>query len=137
MSDRKTILERRARLVAAALAGLGGCTPQCNPLVCLSVVAPDAGTPAPSGSSPSDAGAKQTLVGIARDGKAGPAILVDGEPVYVKGVDAWPKEWIGERVSVTGHVRTRQGLPEKPPPKEGGIVGPYRMIEDATYELSD
>lgn len=121
------IVRRRAQLVAAALASVGGCTPQCNPLVCLSAMPADTGSP--------PVNPKQTLVGVARSGKAGAVIVVNDDPVYVEGLTEWPEAWVGKQVAVTGTVVERRGLPPTPPPKEAGIVGDYRVIEDATYVL--
>jgi hypothetical protein len=132
------IVKRRAQLVAAALASVGGCAPECNPLVCLSPAPPDLRTAGPSAARPAqaDGGIQQTLVGEARSGKAGAAIIVDDAPVYVTGLDEWPPGWSGKRVVVTGNVVTRHGLPRSPPPTEGGIVGPYRVVENATWQLA-
>lgn len=141
MSHRSYIETRRARFIAATLAGsLSGCG-QCNPLVCLSPmrVSPDGGTDAGAVPAPADASVRQTLVGLARDGKAGPAIIVDGAPVYVVGLEAWPEAWVGRRVEVTGDVVERQGLPD-PAPGElpvAGIVGAYRVIENGSWRLLD
>lgn len=141
--SRKRIAERRARFMAAAVAGIGAASltacSQCNPLVCLSPAPIDAGPPLDAGAGGSDAGATETRVGIARNGKAGAALVIDDVPVYVIGVDEWPDDVVGARVAVTGKVRTRQGLPPVPPsePQVAGIVGPYRVIEDASWRLAD
>ncbi len=141
MSDHgRRIRQRRARFVAAALAGAstGGCG-QCNPLVCLSPVhVPPDGGATDAGAATSTA-ATQTLIGVARDGKAGPAISIDGVPVYVMGLEAWPEAWLGKRVEVTGQVVERPGLPapQDGEPPVAGIVGPYRVIENGSWRLLD
>lgn len=136
---RDRILERRARFAAALVAGIGASSITACPTACLKMPLPerDAGTTDGDAASGPEAGARETLTGVARDGKGGPAIVVDGTPVYVRGLDAWPAGWVGERVEVTGVVITRPGLPEPAPgePAIGGIVGPYRVIEDATWRL--
>ncbi len=139
-STRARILARRARFTAAVIAGIGAAV-ACGRSAfqpCLSPIPPDPDDAAADAAS--EGGAERVpdvLTGIARDGKGGPAIEVDGAPVYVLGLDAWPSEWVGKRVEVTGFVETRPGLPEPAEGEEpiGGIVGPYRVIEQATYRL--
>ncbi len=74
-----------------------------------------------------------TLIGVARGGKGGPAVVVDGTPVYLPRLDAWPEGWIGEQVVVTGRIATRPGLPADA--DVGGIVGPYCVVPRASWRL--
>ena len=83
-----------------------------------------------------ESGRRSTIVGIARDGKGGPAVIVDGRPIYVPRLKAWPEGWVGEQVVVNGRIRTRQGLPEGTTDM-GGIVGPYQVIEHASWRLAE
>jgi len=62
-------------------------------------------------------------------------VIVDGRPVYVMGLDAWPESWVGKQVVVTGQIATRQGLPADT--TMGGIVGPYRVIQRASWRLAE
>lgn len=82
---------------------------------------------------------KRTVVGRARNGKGGPAVIVNGRPIYIHQLREWPRELVGNRVAVTGRIEQRQGLPE-PKPGElplGGIVGPYQVVHDASWKLAD
>ena len=60
----------------------------------------------PAGSAPAGftswVGQKVHLEGQAADAKLGAVVLVDGEPVYLKGMLAWPADVTGKTVRVNG-----------------------------------
>jgi hypothetical protein len=66
---------------------------------------------------------------------AGGAMVMVGTrtPVYIEGLQRWPRELARKRVTVTGALRRRESdLPETPP---GGI--PAHGIPSASYVLDD
>lgn len=78
-----------------------------------------------------------TLVGTAENAKGGAVLLVDGTPVYLEGLAAWPDALVHAKVKATG-VRTRkQLLPEATVDASGavsqGASGPQDVLERATW----
>lgn len=54
-----------------------------------------------------------TLQGTARDAKAGAVVvLADGEPIYLAGLDAWPKAVRDHRVQVRGTLACEKRIPD-------------------------
>jgi hypothetical protein len=148
MSDphRQRILARRARLVAAAVAGLGGLGAsgcgRCNPMVCLEPPPAPATPAAPTGATRGSAASPtpatkqpshQTVTGEAQNGKAGAVVIVDGGPIYVQGLDAWPDAWLGQQVEVSGTLIEYQGLDPQAAREMQGIVGTYQVLERSTW----
>jgi hypothetical protein len=68
----------------------------------------------------------------ALDAAGGAMVMVGpGSPIYIRGLDRWPQELEGRRVSLTGELQRRESqLPPTPP---GGI--PAHGIPSATYVL--
>lgn len=52
------------------------------------------------------------LVGLAENAKGGAVVLVDGSPVYVAKLDAWPAELSKKRVGLGGRLVNTKYLPE-------------------------
>lgn len=77
------------------------------------------GTPAEATRSLAALGGKQVVFdGVAEEGKAGLILLFDGAPLYVRGLDAWPKGITrGTRVKVRGVLRHGKFIPSP-------VVGP-------------
>lgn len=62
-----------------------------------------------------------TVVGVARDAKGGAVVLLEGEPLYVRGLDAWPKGLRDRRVEVTGTLRDEKLIPSPVVDSKGAI----------------
>ncbi|MSP63398.1 MAG: hypothetical protein EXR72_24260 [Myxococcales bacterium] len=82
-----------------------------------------------------------TLVGTARDGAAGAAVMLsDGTPVYVKGLTSWDDAWDRKRIRITGMLRDRKigGDPDVNAKGEvsHGMEGDSLVLEDATWEAA-
>lgn len=77
-----------------------------------------------------------TIEGVAGNGKAGAIVMVgtNGAPVYVDGMEAWPKGMDGKKVTATGVVKTEKKIPDPVGP-EGqlmqGAWGEQQVIHDA------
>jgi hypothetical protein len=53
------------------------------------------------------------LEGVAQNAKAGPVLVLDGgSPVYLAGLDTWPKDQLGKRARVRGVLRSRKLIPD-------------------------
>ena len=76
-----------------------------------------------------------TLVGTAENGKAGAVLTGGPTAVYISGLEHWPEEYLGNKVSVTGTLI----LNRYAPPPEGvivqEIVGDYYSVSDASWSL--
>lgn len=58
-------------------------------------------------------GSAVTLRGTARDAKGGAVlVLASGEPIYLRGLHAWPQAVQGKAVQVSGVLKKEQYLPE-------------------------
>ncbi len=83
-------------------------------------------------------GKKTTIVGIARDAKAGAVIIVNNEPVYIQGLESWPGRFSGKKVKATGVLREKKHIPD-PVNANGEITqgawGKQDVLEDAKWEL--
>ncbi len=81
------------------------------------------------------------LVGVAQDAKGGAVVVVDGSPVYLRGMDSWRSDVVGKRVVVEGAVADEQYLPEATKDEKGawsqGAVGKQRVISPASWKLAD
>ena len=81
-----------------------------------------------------------TLVGTARNGAAGAAVLLsDGTPVYVKGLVSWDRQWDRKRIKITGMLREKKLMPDPSVNAKGernpGMYGEDLILEDAKWEL--
>lgn len=82
------------------------------------------------------AGQQVTLIGTAQDARAGAMVfLSDDTPVYLAGVEAWDKAWVGKEVAVTGTLRIRQLGPRTNAKGEAthGIAGGQLLLDGATW----
>ncbi len=62
------------------------------------------------------------LVGVAQDAKGGAVVLIEGAPVYLEGVDAWPEGLRGAVVRVVGATMAqRPYLPEATVGPDGAV----------------
>jgi len=74
---------------------------------------------APSASGPD--GETVTLVGVARDAKAGAVVVGDrGEVVYLEGLASWPTDVAGRRVAASGLLVRMKHIPD--PVRQGEIA---------------
>lgn len=84
-------------------------------------------------------GRRVHLAGVARDAKGGAVLLVENEPVYLEGLDAWPTEAHGQRVAASGTLASRQHLPEATRDAKGavsqGAQGKQLVLEKPTWRL--
>ena len=62
-----------------------------------------------------------TLEGKTADAKAGAVLLVDGKPVYIEGLDYWPKDFIGKEVTLSGKLVVKSVIPQAEVSKNGEI----------------
>ncbi len=67
------------------------------------------------------AGARVTLSGRAANAKAGAVVMVELQPIYVKGLAAWPKEASGKEVEVTGRLRDEKLIPSPTVDSKGAV----------------
>ncbi len=83
-------------------------------------------------------GAKVTLSGRAANAKAGAVLLVDGEPLYLKGLGEWPKDAADKELDVTGTLREEKLIPSPVRGPEGerspGAAGTQWVLEDAQWK---
>jgi hypothetical protein len=124
--------EQRAPAAPVAAPAASAVAPASQPAVARSAAAPAGAQPA--------AGAKTTVRGVARDAKGGAVVVTDGGPVYVIGLESWPKELAGRKVEVTGVVRQKKHLPDPVGPKREiaqGAWGDQRVIEGATWKAAE
>lgn len=82
-----------------------------------------------------------TIAGVARDAKSGAVVIGDdGAVVEVAGLDAWPAELEGRRVSVMGRLTQREGatsLVNDAGEHSAGSLGPHTVIEGATWRPAE
>jgi hypothetical protein len=76
----------------------------------------------------------------ARDAAAGAIAMVgSGRPIYIAGLARWPRELAGQRVALTGTLRSR-GSQVPPTPPGGmpahGVASASYVLDDARWELS-
>jgi hypothetical protein len=78
------------------------------------------------------------IQGEAAHAKGGPVVLLSNGPVYVRGLDAWPDEVLGEQVIVQGLVADEKLIPD-PVTEDGEIAqgawGTQRVVSDVTWEV--
>lgn len=90
---------------------------------------------------PSLAGKRVRVSGVAHDAKGGAALLVDGQPLYLVGLDRWPPGLGGKRVVAGGTVAARPHLPEAKRTARGersqGATGAQLVLEQPTWLLAD
>lgn len=85
-----------------------------------------------------DGGTPMTeLTGIAENAKAGAVLIVDGAPIYIRTLAAWPQAMRGKTVKVKGRLVETKLIPspERGPKGEisQGAEGKQWVLEDATY----
>src|SRR4051794_3231693 len=78
-----------------------------------------------------------TVRGVAQNAKGGAIILVNDAPIYVAGLDSWPKNLDGKSVTATGTVQSEKYLPS-PRSRPGGLLsqgaeGNQTTIRDVRY----
>ncbi len=83
-------------------------------------------------------GQKVTLLGTAKDAKAGAVLLTtDEDVVYIKGLESWPPELVDQQVSVNGVLQKAKLIPDPVIAKNGGIssgaTGKQLVLEQAEY----
>ena len=65
-------------------------------------------------------------------------VVVDGSPIYLTGMDAWPEDVVGKSVTVTGTSRTTDAF-EAHQDDNGawsqGTAGPVTFIDDPGWKL--
>ena len=66
-------------------------------------------------------GEQVELRGTAHNAKAGAVVVVDGEPIYLRDVAAWPDEQLGKSVTVSGRLRSLQLIPPAVRDADGAI----------------
>lgn len=81
-----------------------------------------------------------TLVGTAYDAKAGAMILTENESaVYIRGLDEWPGQYSGKKISVSGLLTKDKLVPDPVIGRDGGIsTGAYGedyVLDNAEYKL--
>lgn len=84
-------------------------------------------------------GQRVRLSGLARDAKGGAVLLVDGAPLYLAGVEAWPAEVHGKAVAASGKLVEKQYLPEATRDASGaisqGAAGKQYVLEAPAWKL--
>lgn len=120
-------------------------------LICLAVGVSSLGEardrdvmPSPDGQSidlTQETGTPTTIRGTARDSKGGAVIVPSrGEPVYIDGLDSWPAEAHGKRVTVSGLLKRRKSLPDptvEPAAVAPGMKGLRFVLEKARWKVED
>ncbi len=66
-------------------------------------------------------GKEATLEGVAHDAKGGAILLVDNNPIYLRGIEAWPAAKLKQTVKVKGTLRWMKLLPSPERQKNGAI----------------
>jgi hypothetical protein len=102
-----------------------------------SLIAPhlrDPGKPAKAPRALKDVlGKRVRLAGIAQNAKGGAVLMVEKQPLYLAGVEAWPSARVGKPAIVGGTVVDRQYLPQATKGPKGevsqGAVGSQLVIE--------
>ncbi len=88
---------------------------------------------------PDNMGKTVTLRGTARDAKGGAVLLLpSNNPIYIEGLDSWPREFSGKEVSVTGVLREKKLIPDPYISPDGGIsqgaIGTQTVLEKAKWK---
>ena len=83
-------------------------------------------------------GQRATLVGVARNARAGAVLLLPGgQTVYVAGLESWPAGLEGQRFEASGTVASRRVFPEPQVGAAGeqtaGMVGDAWVLDGATW----
>ena len=77
------------------------------------------------------------LTGVAQNAKAGAVLVVDGSPIYVKNLAAWPDALRGKTVKVKGTLKSMKLIPSPTRGPKGevgqGAEGEQWVLEDAAY----
>lgn len=84
-------------------------------------------------------GSRVRLAGTARDAKGGAVLLVGQSPLYLAGLQSWPKEANGKQVAVGGTLVDRAYLPEAKKNEKGewsqGAEGTQLVLESPAWRL--
>jgi len=82
---------------------------------------------------------KQTIRGVARNAKNGAVVVADDIAIYILGLECWPDEVYGKKITVTGILRKRKIIPD--PINEKGEIctgcwGEQDILEDAKWKIA-
>ncbi len=81
----------------------------------------------------------KTLIGTAKNAKAGAVLLVDGNPIYIEGLAEWPEDILDKQVQATGRLVQEKFIPDPGPDENGaysqGAVGPQTVLKESTHKL--
>jgi hypothetical protein len=85
--------------------------------------------------------AERTLVGVAKNAKAGAVLLVEGQgPIYLEGLAAWPEQLLDRRVEARGRPVEEKLIPDPGPDEHGaytqGAEGTQTVLKAPTYRLA-
>lgn len=89
---------------------------------------------------PSKGVAPLALTGIAQNAQAGAIIQVDGEVFYLEGVNSWPTNLEGKRVTVSGKLVEKKYIPDPgtdPNLPSAGAAGNQHVFENPTYKIAE
>lgn len=78
-----------------------------------------------------------TIRGAAWDGAAGALVMVDGTPIYVDGLEAWPDGLADRQVEVTGTLRSRASQVPEPDEDDDDDPFPLHGVDSETYVIDD
>ena len=86
-------------------------------------------------------GQKVTLGGTAKDAKGGAVLLtVEGNVIYIKGLEFWPSEFLDKQISVKGLLKEEKFIPDPVIDEDGaistGAYGDQLILENAEYSLN-
>lgn len=84
--------------------------------------------------------AKKTMVGLAKNAKAGAVLLVEGQPIYIEGLAEWPANLLDRRVEARGRLVDEKLIPDPGPDEHGAYVqgaeGNQTVLKNPTYKLA-
>jgi hypothetical protein len=84
-------------------------------------------------------GKRVSLVGKAEDAKSGAVLMVDGAPIYVRPLEAWPSAARTKDVVVTGRLESEKLIPSPKVDAQGaisqGAEGDQWVLEEASWSL--
>jgi hypothetical protein len=78
-------------------------------------------------------GQRVRIVGVAASLKRGAAVYVGKLPVYVGGLDEWPRSYVGRKLNVVGTVERIQ----EPEPGAAGVSGGFVLRNAAWGEVQE
>ncbi len=78
----------------------------------------------------------KTLIGTAKNAKAGAVLLVDKNPIYIEGLAEWSEELLDKQVQATGRLVQEKFIPDPGPDEHGaysqGAIGPQSVLKEST-----